>query len=569
MPSQMTAELADLVREQVEDVLRSRGGITFMPEDQERLEKLDAQMSGMLQDRSLGRIMNGPLWLSGASVLNGTVSAEKLVVNTLESITINTGALNVTGNLTAAASYPALTGARVVINSTGVKGFNSSDAETFNLLIDGSGFIGIGTSKVSWSTSGVVTVPTAAISSLTIADIGSGTFNNNFDAGTGRVRAGTSLQRVEITSTGLAAYNTGGTNTFLLSASDGSLTHTGVHTIRNASSGARVELSNVGLRGYNSGGTQTFGFSTSDGSGFLGVSGGGFSWNSSGTVTINGSLLVAGTVTADKLTVSTLSAISANLGTVTAGTITGGTIYASTITTGTMNADRISGGSVGGSFNLGSADLTLSSTGSVKWNSGNSKITSSEIVLYGTSQYSGFRFTNASSNGGSIYADNSGIYFERHVSGLGSSNYITLQLLGATAKLYAPTSGAGVYLDNSAYTAELAVSGYSSVKCSSTDVKVSPDLKVVGDIYPNDQTSRYLTDDGTYLKTSSSLRVTDGVRLGSSSTARIALESSRIYIGGAILDIGANTYGSAGSLAGYFGIYINNYGEYKVPYYNA
>ena len=359
----MTSELAELVREQVEDVLRSRGGLPFLPEDQERLEKLDAQLQGMLQDRSLGRIMGGPLWLSGASVLNGTVTAEKLVVNTLEAITTNTGTLNVTGSFTAAASYPALTGARVVISSAGVKGYNASDAQTFNLLVDGSGFIGIGTSKVSWNTSGVVTVPAAAISSLTIADVGSGTFNNNFDAGTGRVRAGTALQRVEIKSAGLAAYNTGGTQTFLLSASDGSLTHTGVHTIRNAASGARVELSNVGLRGYNSSGIQTFGLSTSDGSGFLGVSGGGFSWNSSGTVVINGSLLVGSSVTADKLTVSSLSAISANLGTITAGTITGGTISAGTITTGTLAANRISGGTLGGSFNLGGANVTVNSTG--------------------------------------------------------------------------------------------------------------------------------------------------------------------------------------------------------------
>lgn len=423
----MTSELAELVREQVEDVLRSRVGLPFLPEDQERLEKLDAQLQGMLQDRSLGRIMGGPLWLSGASVLNGTVTAEKLVVNTLEAITTNTGTLNVTGSFTAAASYPALTGARVVISSAGVKGYNASDAQTFNLLVDGSGFIGIGTSKVSWNTSGVVTVPAAAISSLTIADVGSGTFNNNFDAGTGRVRAGTALQRVEITSAGLAAYNTGGTQTFLLSASDGSLTHTGVHTIRNAASGARVELSNVGLRGYNSSGIQTFGLSTSDGSGFLGVSGGGFSWNSSGTVVINGSLLVGSSVTADKLTVSSLSAISANLGTITAGTITGGTITASVITTGTLAADRISGGSLGGSFNLGGANVTVNSTGVITNSDGDTwgpnGITLKSAGSFGDS----IKWQVSGVDKGSIYASSSSIvlaYPSGFVQSLGSSSFL-------------------------------------------------------------------------------------------------------------------------------------------------
>lgn len=434
----MTSELAELVREQVEDVLRSRGGLPFLPEDQERLEKLDAQLQGMLQDRSLGRIMGGPLWLSGASVLNGTVTAEKLVVNTLEAITTNTGTLNVTGSFTAAASYPALTGARVVISSAGVKGYNASDAQTFNLLVDGSGFIGIGTSKVSWNTSGVVTVPAAAISSLTIADVGSGTFNNNFDAGTGRVRAGTALQRVEITSAGLAAYNTGGTQTFLLSASDGSLTHTGVHTIRNAASGARVELSNVGLRGYNSSGIQTFGLSTSDGSGFLGVSGGGFSWNSSGTVVINGSLLVGSSVTADKLTVSSLSAISANLGTITAGTITGGTISAGTITTGTLAADRISGGSVGGSFNLGSANLTVNSTGVITNNDGDTWGPNG-LVLKSTGAYGdSIKWNHGGSDVGSITGSTSGMYMYQGSSGFGTSH---LFLSSSAARIQHGSSG--------------------------------------------------------------------------------------------------------------------------------
>lgn len=433
----MTTELADLVREQVEDVLRSRGGLTFMPEDQERLEKLDAQLQGMLQDRSLGRIMGGPLWLSGASVLNGTVTAEKLVVNTLEAITTNTGTLNVTGSFTAAASYPALTGARVVISSAGVKGYNASDAQTFNLLVDGSGFIGIGTSKVSWNTSGVVTVPAAAISSLTIADVGSGTFNNNFDAGTGRVRAGTALQRVEITSAGLAAYNTGGTQTFLLSASDGSLTHTGVHTIRNAASGARVELSNVGLRGYNSSGVQTFGLSTSDGSGFLGVSGGGFSWNSSGSVTINGSLLVSSTITSDKLNVGTLSAISAN-----AGTITAGTISAGTVTTGTLAADRISGGSVGGSFNLGGASMTLNSTGTISWGSSGSYISSSKISIQSTSFGGGIEFKDSGGTPrGSIFCASTDVDFSGRSGNGGMLVSATQTLVYDTAQISISSQG--------------------------------------------------------------------------------------------------------------------------------
>lgn len=410
-------ELTDLVREQVEDVLRARGSAPFTLDDADRLEKIDTQMQSLLQDRSMGRILNGPLWLSGASVVNGTVTADKLVVNTLEAITTNTGILNVTGNITAAAAYPALTGARVVINASEIAGYNSSDVKTFSMNINGSGFFGVGATAMSWTTGGVLTVPAAAIGSLTIAAVGSGTFNGNFDAGTGRVRAGTAVQRVELTSAGLLGYNTSGVNTFNLSASTGSLDMTGTFSMKNAATGARVEIANVGLRAYNSGGSQTASFSSSDGSGFLGLSGGGFSWNSSGTVIIDGSLLVAGSITAGKLLVTSLSAISANLGTITAGSITAGTVSASTLTTGsvtfgsggTINGTASMGGTFGGLnlANLGiTGNLTLGSGGAIVDADG-STWTQSGITLVSAGSFGDtLQFvTSGGTSRGSIYAD--------------------------------------------------------------------------------------------------------------------------------------------------------------------
>lgn len=447
-------EFQRLVEAQVDEILRARGGQAFMPEHLDKLENLDAQVNAMLQDRSLGRILNGPLWLSGASVVNGTVTADKLVVNTLEAITTNSGNINVTGNLTAASSYPALTGARVVVSAAGVKGYNASDAETFNLLVDGSGFIGIGSSKVSWNTSGVVTVPAAAIGSLTIADVGSGTFNNNFDAGTGRVRAGTALQRVELTSSGLLAYDTAGTNTFTLSASDGSLSHTGVHTIRNSATGARLELSNVGLRGYNSGGTQTFGISTSDGSGFFGA-GTAVTWNSSGTVVLDGSLLVAGTVTAGKLNVSTLSAISANMGTITAGTISAGTVSASTLTTGTItfgsggtiNSTGAIAGTLGG-INLASltvtGNITLGSGGKIVDADGSEWSQTGIILKSGGSLGDTILWQTSGSSIGSIYSTSSNLFVEGYS---GKGVYV---LSGGAAGMEASTSAVTLFRAGSA-----------------------------------------------------------------------------------------------------------------------
>lgn len=440
-------ELSQLVRDQIMEVLQQRGGVPFTLESADKLEKLDSQLQAILADKSAARILQGPLWLSGASIINSTVTADKLIVNTLEAVTTNTGNINVTGNITAAASYPALTGARVVINSTEIAGYNASDAKTFQLHRDGSGFIGIGSSKVSWTTLGVVTVPVAAIGSLTIADIGSGSFNNNFDAGTGRIRAGTALQRVEITSAGLAAYNTAGTQTFLLSASDGSLTHTGVHTIRNSATGARVELSNVGLRGFNSGGTQTFGISTSDGSGFLGA-GTPVTWNSSGTVTIDGSLLVSGTVTAGKLNVSTLSAISANLGTITAGSINAATVTVSNLTATNISSGALgSGGSgiaIGGTNGLSiNGTLTINTGGSIA-NSSGSTWDTSVLTLRGTgTSNSAIIFkTSTGTTRAYLVTDSNGPWFAYHdgtTAGGGIAGYSSkLSLFDAgteTAKL--------------------------------------------------------------------------------------------------------------------------------------
>jgi len=64
--------------------------------------------------------------------------------------------------------------------------------------------------------------------------------------------------------------------------------------------------------------------------------------HSSDTTYIDGGHIYTGTITADKINVTSLSAISADLGTITAGSITGGTISADTITTGTLDFSSIS-----------------------------------------------------------------------------------------------------------------------------------------------------------------------------------------------------------------------------------
>lgn len=458
------------LQEQIEQVLADyfarRGGSVFTTDHEDKLDTLYGQVQNLMNDASIGRAMDGPLWLSGTSVLNGTITADKLTVSSLEAVTAVTGSLNVTGNIIAAAIYPATSGERVLINSTGIATINASDVETARLDVDGSGFIGIGTSKISWTAGGAVTVPAAAISALTIADIGSGTFNSNFDAGTGRVRAGTALQRVELVAAGLIAYDAGGTETFRVSSSDGSLSMTGVFSMKNAAIGSRVEMANVGLRAYNSGGTQTFGISSSDGSGFLGT-GGVLTWSSAGTVVVNGSVLATGSVTANKLLVSTLSAISADMGTITAGTISAGTVNASVITTGTLNGALLGASTVSNSAidsmsaskidtgTLSAATITLGTGGSITDGDG-STWDSTGFTLIGTSVV-GDQLKSNTSGGTRIWTiegyNSGGVsrgYFRAGSSGAflsvstNTSEGAALTAANGTYQFYAYNSGTGM-----------------------------------------------------------------------------------------------------------------------------
>lgn len=404
-----TQDLSALVRSQLEEILGDPlrraellGMNPFGPDQQDMLDYHDSVLRSLMADRSLGRALSGPLWLSGTSVVDGTITAPKISVNTLEAVTTNTGDLNITGSLVAAAAFPA-TGARVEINSSGLWGYSGAATTTFKLNTDGSGEIGTGSNKVTWNTSGVVNIPAAVISSLTIAAIGGGTMG-----GTYQTNSGTS--RIDISTTGIVAYASG-VETFRLNGTTGAMTATGSFTVKSAASGARVEISSAGgIAGYNAGGTQTFLLNAATGAGQLGTGSNYISWDSSGNASIGGVALSGGKITASHLSVSSLSAISANLGTITAGSITGGTISAGTITTGTLAADRISGGSVGGSFNLGSANLTLNSTGVISWGSSGSSISSSKISIQTTSFGAALEFKDSGgTQRGSIYCSGASV----------------------------------------------------------------------------------------------------------------------------------------------------------------
>lgn len=103
------------------------------------------------------------------------------------------------GTVTAAPSYPAV-GQKATFNASGFATFNSTPAQTSAFNADGSGFIGIGGSTMSWTAAGVVTIPVAAIGSLTIANVGGGVFGGKYgSAATGA--------RIEMDTVGFRQYD--------------------------------------------------------------------------------------------------------------------------------------------------------------------------------------------------------------------------------------------------------------------------------------------------------------------------------------------------------------------------
>ncbi|MFD1547021.1 fibronectin type III domain-containing protein [Nonomuraea guangzhouensis] len=97
----------------------------------------------------------------------------------------------------------------------------------------------------------------AHITDLTVSKVTAGTISANWLIGAS-IRTASSGQRVELNTTGLHGFNSGGTELVTLSNS-------GSFTLRSATSGARIELDNAGFRAYNSSSQQTVDIASSTG----------------------------------------------------------------------------------------------------------------------------------------------------------------------------------------------------------------------------------------------------------------------------------------------------------------
>lgn len=280
----------------------------------------------------------------------------------------------------------------------------------------------------------------------------------------------TAARGVKITSTGLAAYDAGGTATFTVLASDGSIAMTGpiltgggitgatitggtVQTIVTASRG--VKITTAGLTAYDGAGVATFSINASTGAvAMLG------SLTSGSTVT--GATITGGTVQTTATASRGVKITSAGLLAYSDGTLTepdgGGTVPAGTATF-TLNATT-GALSMLGSLTTGSAVTGAVVTGGTLQTSASAntgvKITSTGIVAYGGGvaqttidattgviSTTGSTFTGGNVTGSSITASGSGVIQTDSSSTPGLLTGIKMNSAGFVA--YDPTTHAATF----------------------------------------------------------------------------------------------------------------------------
>lgn len=182
---------------------------------------------------------------SGARVVLDTNGLKAYNASGLETTTITgaTGAVSgwslsgstITGGLIRTAE----TGQRIQINSEGLKAYNAAGTVTASILSGVGSFTG---------------------AQLYATDITGGTITGALIQ-----TVGTSFRGVKMSSSGLFGYNASNVQTFSIASDTGLVTVTG-GTLRSASGTARVELNSTGLKAYNSSGTLTSSIEAASGS---------------------------------------------------------------------------------------------------------------------------------------------------------------------------------------------------------------------------------------------------------------------------------------------------------------
>ena len=318
------------------------------PELANDVDRLKGWRRQLENDESFGRVFSGPQWLGGASIVDGTVEG-----NVFKSqVTI--------ANLFQTAESPA---DRWELDPTGLRFYATVAAVPNTKIFDlnpSAGTLQFGSSggNVITFSAGVLAVPAASITSLTIAAVGSGTLGGTYRSGSAGV-----YPRMDISTAGIVAYNSGGTETFNLAAASGNFTMIGTFQIASSAAASnRISMTENGIELYKSG-TREFYLNSGATNGIDMLLTGGSVGQYIGMNPSTGFWLGASTYAGANFKVSPAGAATMTSATITSGTLTSPTITSASITSTTITGQTIRTAASG-------ARVELDSSGIWQYNSG-------------------------------------------------------------------------------------------------------------------------------------------------------------------------------------------------------
>lgn len=209
------------------------------------IDRLKGWRKDLELDESFGRVHAGPQWLGGASIVDGTVEGNVFRAT----VTIS--------NLFQTGESPE---DRWELDPTGLRFYGTvlgvPDTKVFEVTSEGD--ITIGASAPNQATydasTGTLSVPAAVISGLTISNVGTGRMGGTYRTST---NAG-DFPRMDISTAGIRAYNSGGTQTFFADASNGDFSMVGTFTIASSLAASdRLQMTQAGIQLWK-GGTREF-----------------------------------------------------------------------------------------------------------------------------------------------------------------------------------------------------------------------------------------------------------------------------------------------------------------------
>lgn len=177
-------------------------------------------------DMAIGRLLTGPQFIDSVAIDNGAVIASKLEAQLVLATAIIAGAVS-----------PA---DRLELDATGFRAYGTVSAtpntNTLNIQNDGDFTFGVSPNQIAFvASTGVLTVPAAVITSLTIAAVGSGIVGGNYDTASGN-------PKLRLSTSGIEMWNASSAKTVALNAADGTF------VLSNDPSGAnRISIADTGI----------------------------------------------------------------------------------------------------------------------------------------------------------------------------------------------------------------------------------------------------------------------------------------------------------------------------------